>query len=81
MCYKSYDYKDPIHPTFWVPEAKSVQYGEKAFDGGDIWSHYLYKIVLWAPGNPRGSKSACARLSPESIQISYSTGSTPTPKS
>jgi putative ABC transport system permease protein len=54
MRYLTYDYKDPIPPMFWVPEAQSIQYGEKAFDAGDIWSHYLYNIVLWAPGNPPG---------------------------
>jgi putative ABC transport system permease protein len=54
MRYLTYDYKDPIHPMFWVPEAQTVQYGDKAFDSGEIWSHYLYNIVLWAPGNPPG---------------------------
>ncbi len=54
MRYLTYDYKDPIRPMFWVPEAQTVQYGDKAFDSGEIWSHYLYNIVLWAPGNPPG---------------------------
>ena len=54
MRYLTYDYKDPIHPMFWVPEAQTVQYGDKAFDSGELWSHYLYNIVIWAPGNPPG---------------------------
>jgi len=54
MRYLTYDYKDPIHPMFWVPEAQTIQYGDKALDSGEIWSHYLYNIVLWAPGNPPG---------------------------
>jgi putative ABC transport system permease protein len=54
MRYQTFDYKDPIHPMFWVPEAQSIQYGDKAFDSNEIWSHYLYNIVLWAPGNPPG---------------------------
>jgi predicted permease len=54
MRYLTYDYKDPVRPMFWVPESQTVQYDDKAFSGGEIWSHYLYNIVLWAPGNPPG---------------------------
>jgi ABC-type antimicrobial peptide transport system permease subunit len=39
---------------FWVPEAQTVQYDDPAFRSGEIWSHYLYNIVIWAPGNPPG---------------------------
>ncbi len=28
-----------------------MQYDDPAFTGGEIWSHYLYNIVIWAPGN------------------------------
>jgi putative ABC transport system permease protein len=54
MRYMTYDYKDPIKPMFWVPEAQSVQYDDPAFRSGELWSHYLYNIVIWAPGNPPG---------------------------
>jgi predicted permease len=52
MRYMTYDYRDPIRPMFWVPEAQSVQYDDPAYVSGDVWSHYLYNIVIWAPGNP-----------------------------
>ena len=26
------------------------------FESGEIWSHYLYNIVIWAPGNPPGTE-------------------------
>jgi putative ABC transport system permease protein len=52
--YMTYDYKDPIRPMFWVPEAQSVQWDDPAYRSGDIWSHFLYNIVIWAPGNPPG---------------------------
>ena len=29
-----------------------MQYDDPAFTAGEIWSHYLYNIVLWAPGSP-----------------------------
>jgi putative ABC transport system permease protein len=54
MRYMTYNYKDPVHPMFWVPEAQTVQYDDPAFQSGEIWSHYLYNIVIWAPGNPPG---------------------------
>jgi predicted permease len=52
--YMTYDYKKDIRPMFWVPEAQSAQYDEKDFKSGEIWSHYLYNIAIWAPGNPPG---------------------------
>src|SRR5215475_1717779 len=50
--YMTYEYKKPVRPMFWVPEAQTVQYDDPGFRSGEIWSHYLYNIVLWAPGNP-----------------------------
>ena len=54
MRYMTYDYKDPVGPMFWLPEAQSVQWDDPAYQAGEIWSHYLYNIVIWAPGNPPG---------------------------
>ncbi len=54
MRYMTWGYKDPVRPMFWVPEAQTVQYDDPAFTSGEIWSHYLYNIVIWAPGNPPG---------------------------
>jgi ABC-type antimicrobial peptide transport system permease subunit len=50
----TYDYKEPVRAMFWVPEAQTVQYDDSAFLSGEIWSHYLYNIVIWAPGNLPG---------------------------
>ncbi len=49
--YLTYEYKKPVRPMFWLPEAQTVQYDDPAFMSGEIWSHYLYNIVIWAPGN------------------------------
>jgi putative ABC transport system permease protein len=54
MRYMTYDYKDPVGPMFWLPEAQAVQWDDQNYQGGEIWSHYLYNIVIWAPGNPPG---------------------------
>jgi putative ABC transport system permease protein len=52
--YMTYDYKDPVKPMFWLPETQSVQYDDPAFASGELWSHYLYNLVIWAPGNAPG---------------------------
>jgi predicted permease len=52
--YMTWGLKEPVRPMFWVPEAQAVQYDDPAYRSGDIWSHYLYNIVIWAPGNPPG---------------------------
>jgi predicted permease len=54
MRYMTYDYKDPVRPMFWVPEAQTVEYDDPAYRAGETWSHYLYNIVIWAPGDPPG---------------------------
>jgi predicted permease len=52
MRYMTFDYKDPIGAMFWLPESQTVQYDDQAYNSGEIWSHFLYNIVIWAPGNP-----------------------------
>ena len=52
--YMTYDYKKDIRPMFWVPEAQTAQFDEQVYKSGEIWSHYLYNIAIWAPGNPPG---------------------------
>jgi predicted permease len=54
MRYLTYDYKDPVRPMYWLPEAQTVQWDDPAYVSGEIWSHYLYNIVIWAPGSPPG---------------------------
>lgn len=54
MRYVTYDYKEPVKPMYWVPEAQTAAWDDPAYTSGEIWSHYLYNIVIWAPGNPPG---------------------------
>jgi putative ABC transport system permease protein len=48
--YLTWGYKKAVRPMFWLPEGQTVQYDDPAFTSGEIWSHYLYNIVIWAPG-------------------------------
>jgi predicted permease len=50
--YMTYDYKEPIRPMFWLSETQSVKYDDPEFNTFDLYSHFLYNIVIWAPGNP-----------------------------
>jgi putative ABC transport system permease protein len=52
MRHETSDYKQPVRPMYWVPEAQTVAYDDPAFMSGETWSHYLYNIVIWAPGDP-----------------------------
>jgi putative ABC transport system permease protein len=74
MRYMTYDYKDPIRPMFWVSEAQTVEYDDPAFRSGEIWSHYLYNIVIWAPGNQPGIeervRKALASIDPDLVLYS-----------
>jgi predicted permease len=52
MRYMTYNYKEPVGPMYWVPEAQTVEWDDPAYASGEMWSHYLNNIVIWAPGNP-----------------------------
>jgi putative ABC transport system permease protein len=45
---------DPTEPMYFLPEAQTTHFDQADTEGREIWSHYLYNIVIWAPGNPSG---------------------------
>ena len=69
--YMTWGYKQPVRPMFWLPEAQTVAYDDPALTSGEIWSHYLYNIVLWAPGSPPGMeeqvRKALASVDPDLV--------------
>jgi predicted permease len=52
--YMTGDYKEPVGPMVWVSETQTVPYDDPLWSVGEKWSHYLYNIVIWAPGDPPG---------------------------
>jgi predicted permease len=46
------DAGDPLTPMYFVPEAQVAHFGEVHLESREVWSHFLYQIVIWAPGNP-----------------------------
>ena len=52
MRYMTYNYKEPVGPMYWLPEAQRVEWDDPAYASGESGSQYLYNIVIWAPGSP-----------------------------
>jgi putative ABC transport system permease protein len=48
----SWDFKEPDRAMYYIPEAQTVEFAKQDDETYEIWSHYLYHIVMWAPGNP-----------------------------
>lgn len=42
----------PEEPVYFLPEAQTTQFDQGNLESREVWSHYLYNIVIWAPGNP-----------------------------
>ena len=41
-----------VSPMYYLPEAQGAQFAEADLEARELWSHYLYNIVIQAPGNP-----------------------------
>ncbi len=52
--YMTYNYKEPVRPMLWISETQTVHYDDPVFSDGEKYSHFLYNIVIWAPGDPPG---------------------------
>jgi putative ABC transport system permease protein len=72
--YMTWGYKDPVRPMFWLPETQSLKYDDPQFNTFDLYSHFLYNIVIWAPGNPPGMEAevrkALASIDPNLVVYS-----------
>ncbi|MGH7617632.1 MAG: FtsX-like permease family protein, partial [Gemmatimonadaceae bacterium] len=45
-------------PMYFVPEAQSTNFSDADLQGREVWSHYFYSMVIWAPGNPASLESS-----------------------
>jgi putative ABC transport system permease protein len=52
MRYFSWNVGRPQRPMYFLPEAQTTHFAEANLESREIWSHYLYNVVIWAPGNP-----------------------------
>ena len=60
-----------VEPMYFLPEAQSTQFDDPEAEEREVWSHYLYNVVIWAPGNPPGLgaevKRALANVDPNLV--------------
>ena len=61
MRYFSGDVGRIERPMYFVPEAQTTHFDEANLEGREMWSHYLYNVVIWAPGNPPDFEAAVRR--------------------
>lgn len=78
--YMTYNYKEPVRPMFWLSETQSVTYDDPEFTAFDRNSHFLYNIVIWAPGSPPGLevevRQAIASVAPNLVVYSVNSYAT-----
>ena len=46
--------RDSIQPMYYLPEMQTIHYDKPDENTGEGRTHYLYNLVLWAPGSPAG---------------------------
>jgi predicted permease len=61
MRYDPYNMKEPPRPMFFLAEGQTVNLDEPGYATGEAWSHYLYNVVLWAPGHPANLEAQVRR--------------------
>jgi len=43
---------EPSSPVYFLPEAQTTHFDQADLESREVWSHYLYNIVIWAPEGP-----------------------------
>jgi putative ABC transport system permease protein len=51
----------PDQPMYFVPEAQGTMFDDPNLEHREVWSHYLYSIVVWAPGGQAGLEAVMRR--------------------
>ena len=41
-----------VEPMYFLPQAQSTHFDDSEAEEREVSSHYLYSVVVWAPGNP-----------------------------
>ena len=62
-------------PMYFLPETQSTQFDDPETEEREVWSHYLYNVVIWAPGNPPGLgaqvKKTLANIDPNLVTSGF----------
>jgi len=51
MHYEATNTRGPVPPMYFLPEAQTTHFDEAELESREVWSHYLYCVVIAAPGN------------------------------
>jgi putative ABC transport system permease protein len=46
------NFGDGPRPMYFLPEAQQTEFADAESEEREVGSHYLYNVVIWAPGNP-----------------------------
>jgi len=69
--YVSWGFRDPDRPMYYIPEAQFVHFDQADTQSYQIWSQYMFNIVIWAPGRPQNLilqvKKALAEVDPNLV--------------
>ena len=69
--YVSWGFRDPARPMYYIAEAQMVHFDQPDTQSYQIWSQYMYSIVIWASGHPadfqRQVKRALAEVDPNLV--------------
>ena len=49
-------------PMYFVPQAQTTHFDEPSLQSREVWSHYPYNIVIWAPGSPPGLEAQVTKV-------------------
>jgi putative ABC transport system permease protein len=56
------DFGDGPEPMYFLPEAQSTIFAEPEAEDREVWSHYLYGVAIWVPGNPAAIEVEAKRI-------------------
>lgn len=69
--YVSWGFRAPSRPMYYIAEAQMVHFDQPDTQSYQIWSQYMYNIVIWASGHPadfqRQVKRALAEVDPNLV--------------
>lgn len=63
------DLGTPVRPMYFVPQAQTAHFDDASLQGREVWSHYPYNIVIWAPGRPDIEAEVRRALAPFDVPI------------
>jgi predicted permease len=43
---------EPVSPIYFLPESQTTYFDQADLESREVWSHFLYNIVIWAPKGP-----------------------------